>query len=117
MKKYNITVKGITYEVLVEEVPMYGKTAARGFESSSSASSAFEGGAHGTLSITAPVPGTVLSINVKVGQTVKQGESLCTLESMKMENTIPAPRDAVVAEIHISKGNTVSSEDVLFTLR
>jgi biotin carboxyl carrier protein len=54
---------------------------------------------------------------VKVGQAVKMGESLCTLESMKMENTIPAPRDAVVAEIHVSKGNTVSSEDVLFTLR
>ena len=115
MKKYNITVQGITYEDLVEEVPMNGKAAPRSYEPK--ASSSFEGGSLGTLSITAPVPGTVLSIDVKVGQTVKQGESLCTLESMKMENTIPAPRDAVVAEIHISKGNTVSSEDVLFTLR
>ena len=117
MKKYNITVKGITYEVLVEEVPMYGKTAPRSYEQKSSVPSAFDGGSQGTLSITAPVPGTVLSVDVKVGQTVKQGESLCTLESMKMENTIPAPRDAIVAEIHVSKGNTVSSEDILFTLR
>lgn len=117
MKKYNITVKGITYEVLVEEVPMNGKTASRSYEPKTSGASAFEGGALGTLSVTAPVPGTVLSIDVKVGQTVKMGESLCTLESMKMENTIPAPRDAVVAEIHVSKGNTVSSEDILFTLR
>ena len=117
MKKYNITVKGITYEVLVEEVPMYGKNAPRSYEPKSSTAAAFGENSAGLLSITAPVPGTVLSIDVKVGQTVKQGERLCTLESMKMENTIPAPRDAVVAEIHVSKGNTVSSEDVLFTLR
>ena len=117
MKKYNITVKGITYEVLVEEVPMHGKTSPRSFEPKSTDSSAFGDHAAGLLSITAPVPGTVLSIDVKVGQTVKQGDTLCTLESMKMENTIPAPRDAVVAEILTSKGNTVSSEDILFTLR
>ena len=63
MKKYNITVKGITYEVLVEEVPMNGKAAPRSYEPK--ASSSFEGGSLGTLSITAPVPNDRLWQEIK----------------------------------------------------
>lgn len=62
------------------------------------------------------MPGTVLKINVTVGQAVKSGDSLCVLEAMKMENDIPAPADGTVASINVSNGATVQSGDILITL-
>lgn len=63
--------------------------------------------------VTAPILGTVLSIKVKVGDKVRAGDTLLTVEAMKMENEILAPRDGVVKEIRVSEGQTVNFGDVL----
>jgi biotin carboxyl carrier protein len=63
--------------------------------------------------VTAPIPGTILSVKVKVGASVKPGDVLLTIEAMKMENDIVAPRKGVVKEIRVSEGQTVKYGDVL----
>ncbi len=60
-----------------------------------------------------PMPGRVLSVAVKEGQTVKAGEPLCVVEAMKMENILRAERDVIVAAIRIQEGDSVSVDQVL----
>lgn len=64
-----------------------------------------ETGADKTIA-TAPMPGTVVSVNVKPGQTVKENEALMVIESMKMETTITAWRDGEVANINYEVGDS-----------
>ena len=66
--------------------------------------------------IAAPMPGSIVNINVSVGQAVKAGDVLIVLEAMKMENDIAAPCDGVVKQIVTSKGATVNTDDVLLVI-
>ncbi|MEI8087288.1 MAG: biotin/lipoyl-containing protein [Paludibacter sp.] len=68
----------------------------------------------GVKSITSPLPGNVLKVLVKVGQTVEHGELLLTLESMKMENNILSEKAGVIKSIHVVDGQTVMQDDPLF---
>ena len=54
-----------------------------------------------------PLPGTVLSVNVTVGQSVKAGDVALVLEAMKMENNINCGKDGVVKAIYVQKGDNV----------
>ena len=130
MKKYNITVNGTSYEVVVEEVssdgavcaPVAAPIAAPAPVAAPKAAApaptpkATAPAAKGGVSITAPMPGTILDVKVSVGQSVKKGETVCVLEAMKMENDIPASQDGVVASINVQKGASVGANDVLVTL-
>ena len=55
-----------------------------------------------TNEIKAPMPGIILSILIKEGQKVKEGDTLLILEAMKMENTITSPKDAIIKSITIN---------------
>ena len=57
--------------------------------------------------VKSPLPGVILSVNVKVGDHVKIGSKLLVLEAMKMENTISSDRDGKVLEIKVEKGASV----------
>jgi len=61
----------------------------------------------GTM-VKAPIPGVIVAILVKPGDEVKAGQELITLEAMKMKNAIRSTRDGVIAEIHVSVGQTVN---------
>ena len=63
--------------------------------------------------VTAPMPGTILKVNVTQGAAVKKGDILVVLEAMKMENEILAPKDGTVAQIAVSKGATVDTDALL----
>ncbi len=129
MKKYNITVNGTTYEVIVEEAgsaasaPVYSAPAAVPVAPAPSAAPTApvakknEPAANaGQTMVCAPMPGTVLEIKVSVGQSVKKGDVVCVLEAMKMENDIPAPADGVVASVNVQKGANIGANDVIITL-
>jgi len=64
-------------------------------------------------SILAPMPGLILEINVQVGQTIKENESLLILEAMKMENIIASPRDGTIKSLAVGKGDAVLKNQLL----
>ncbi|WP_022819219.1 biotin/lipoyl-containing protein [Fusobacterium russii] len=71
----------------------------------------------GGTEITCPMPGSILDVKVKVGDTVKYGDCLAVLEAMKMENDIPATVDGTVAEVRVKKGDMVDTDAVLIVLK
>ena len=70
----------------------------------------------GGSKVTCPLPGTVISLNVKEGDTVAAGQTLLVLEAMKMENNIDAERGGVVKQVLVSAGATVMEGDVLLVI-
>lgn len=121
MKKYNVTVNGTVYEVEVEEVE---ETAEKPAEAPKAAAPkaaapkpAAKAAAAGGTPVKAPMPGSLMKINVKEGDAVKKGAVLCILEAMKMENEICAPEDATVASIAAKQGDQLATGDVILTLK
>ena len=68
------------------------------------------------LKVTCPLPGTIISLNVKEGDTVAAGQTLLVLEAMKMENNIDAERGGVVKQVLVQAGATVMEGDVLLVI-
>jgi glutaconyl-CoA/methylmalonyl-CoA decarboxylase subunit gamma len=64
--------------------------------------------------MTAPMPGVILDIAVKVGDKVTAGQQLCALEAMKMKNAIRSPREGVIASVAVADGQRVNYGDMLF---
>ena len=67
--------------------------------------------------VLAVIPGTILAINVKVGQKVKAGETLLTLEAMKMANNIVMPHDGAIAAINVAVGEIVPKNHIMIELK
>jgi acetyl/propionyl-CoA carboxylase alpha subunit len=74
--------------------------------------------AHGAAEdgLRAPMPGSLVTVHVKPGQAVGKGEALLVMESMKMETTLVAARDGVVAEVHFAPAQTFDRDALLLTL-
>ena len=108
MKTYNVIVNGKAYTVSVEEV----NGAAPAAVSAPAAAPAGEA----KVTVTAPMPGTIVAVNVTVGQKVEKGTVLCLLEAMKMENEIMAPEGGTVTGVATSKGASVNAGDILITI-
>lgn len=137
MRKFVVNVNGNSYEVEVEEVggapvsspvarPVQPVSAPAPVAAAPAAAPApapaakpaapVPSGAEGAIKITAPMPGTILDIKVKPGDSVSKGTLVIILEAMKMENEILAPQDATVASVNVTKGQQVNSGDVMLTL-
>lgn len=124
--KYVVTLNGKNYEVEVTEcdavllnvsdavaapAPVAAPVAAAPAAAPAPAAVAGDG-----TKVPSPMPGTILSVNVTVGQAVKTGDVLMVLEAMKMENDIVAPCDGTIKQLLVNKGSTVNTDDVLAVL-
>lgn len=72
--------------------------------------------AAGGVQVKSPLPGSVIKVLVSEGQAVKKGDTLLTLESMKMENAIMAEADGTVKQIAVTPGQNVMQDDLLIVL-
>lgn len=121
MKNLRITVNGTAYDVQVEEIgesaaPAAAVQAAPAAAPAAAPKKAAAPAAAGGEPVVAPMPGTILSVNVTAGQSVKSGDVLIILEAMKMENEIKAPKDGTVSAVSVSKGESVDTGATLVTL-
>ena len=124
MRKFNITVNGVAYEVEVEEVAAgeasapaaAPKAAPKAAAPAPKAAAPKAAPVADGVKVNAPMPGTILDVKVSQGQAVKKGDILCILEAMKMENEILAPQDGTVAQVNAAKGASVNSGDPLVVL-
>jgi biotin carboxyl carrier protein len=66
--------------------------------------------------VTAPMPGTIISVAVTAGTVVSKGQILLILEAMKMENEIKAPLDGTIKDIRVGQGTSVNAGDILVVL-
>ena len=112
MKKYRVNVNGTQYDITLEVLEGEAAVAPKAAPAPAAPKAAPAGG----QSVNAPMPGTILAVNVKAGQAVKKGDVLIMLEAMKMENEIMAPVDGTVSAVNVTKGQSVQSGDVLVTL-
>lgn len=128
IKKFNVTVNGNSYEVEVEEIkdgsavaprvatPAAPRPAAAPAPVAPKSAPKAAPVAAGAGSVTAPMPGTIIDIAVKEGDTVKAGQLCVVLEAMKMENELPAPCDGVVKSVNVNKGASVNTDEVLVVI-
>ena len=131
--KYKVTLNGRTYEVEVEAgkamlldeyeavVPSApaaapAPVAAAPVAAAPAAAPAAPAVTAAGETVSAPMPGTILKVNVTAGQAVKEGDLLIVLEAMKMENEIFAPKAGTVAQVLVNKGSSVDTGAALVVI-
>ena len=128
--KYKVTLNGRTYEVEVEAgkamlldeyeavapAPVAAAPVAAAPAAAPAAAAAAPAVTGAGDAVKAPMPGTILKVNVTTGQAVKAGTVLVVLEAMKMENEIMAPKDGTVTQVVVSKGASVDTGAPLVVL-
>ena len=125
MSMYRITVNGKTYDVSVEPLtgaapaapvaaaPAPAPAPAAAPAPAPAPAAAPAAAPAGSTEVCAPMPGKILRVIAKVGDTVTANDNILILEAMKMENEIPAGRDGKVIDIRVKEGANVNSGDVL----
>ena len=134
MKRFNVTVNGVAYDVTVEEIggaapvaapapaaapaaaPVAAPAPAPAAAPAAAPAPAAPAGAAGSVEVKAPLQGTVMKVLVKPGDSVKKGSPVCVIEALKMENDVPAPADGVIASINVKSGDSVKTDEVLLTM-
>ena len=115
----NVVVNGTPYEVEIQGTKVStikkAQVTAPSAESAQAVSAARPAAGPG-IKVTAPLPGTVVSVKVNVGDKVSAGQTLVVLEAMKMENNIDAAQGGTVKSIDTQAGATVMEGDLLMVI-
>lgn len=140
MKKFEFTIKGHKYDVLIKDIEdNIGHIEVNGTQYeveihkevkkatktprlvrepvvSKPGEGTISKKATGTTPVKAPLPGSIFKIQVAVGDSVKKGDVLLIMEAMKMENNIMSEKDGVVKTLKVNVGDAVLQDDVLLEL-
>ncbi|MCZ9892594.1 biotin/lipoyl-binding protein [Brachyspira hyodysenteriae] len=122
-KQYKITVNGKTYDVSVEEVKPVASNKTVSTIVNAPVNTPKPAAApsvqidENAVSIKAPMPGTIVSFSVAVGDKVQEGQVVTILEAMKMENEIVSPASGEVISIHVEKGSSVVEGQVILQIK
>lgn len=121
--KADVTVNGVNYDVELENAVAPVQQAAPAqtapvapVAAAPQAPAAAPAPATGGKAITSPLPGVIISVDVKEGSVVKRGQKVAVIEAMKMENDILADADGTVTAVHVSKGDTVAEDAKIVTI-
>lgn len=110
-----VTVNGVRHEVELEQLQGTSPEKVSSEPVRHNKNTGQSGAAPLVGEVRSPMPGTILGIAVASGDRVSLGQTLCYLEAMKMKNAIRAPRDGVIAAVHVEESQTVAHGDVLLT--
>ena len=120
-RPFYVSVDGVTEEVLVEtldEILVNGNShQPSGDKVKNASSSASRPKPSHEGCVTTAMPGTIIDINVAVGDKVSAGDGVVVIEAMKMENEIQAPKAGTVTSVHIAKGDSVSPNETLIEIQ
>ncbi|MBD5299578.1 MAG: biotin/lipoyl-binding protein [Bacteroides sp.] len=123
--KVHVEVNGVPYDVELDKVPSGKTTVAQPSKSPQKAPRTESGekviakpsvATGKAFTVTAPLPGTLMSYNVKVGDTVNAGDTVCVLEAMKMENDIHATQGGVVKQLLANVGDAIAQDGPIMIL-
>ena len=120
----DVSVNGVAYKVEIEEgaapaaVPAASPAAAPAAQAKAPAAApaSAPAAAGAGKSILSPLPGVIISVDVKQGDSVKRGDKVAVIEAMKMENEILSDCDGTVTAVHVQKGDTVADEAKIVTI-
>jgi glutaconyl-CoA/methylmalonyl-CoA decarboxylase subunit gamma len=141
VRRYRITIDGLTYEVEIDDPharPVTARVSGETFvvevdsavdshqatagdrpssgDSTTGSRRSATSSAGGQRALTAPIPGTIVAVVATVGQIVKRGDELLTIEAMKMFNVIRSPWAGTIAAVHVAEGRRVLHGDLLVTV-
>ncbi len=115
----NIEVNGTSYEIEIDTEVKTSKTPQlirKPVEHKPGEGMIQKSKSTGSYQIKSPLPGTILKINVAVGDSITEGQSVMSMEAMKMENQVHSEKGGVVKTIKVSSGDTVMQDDVLMEI-
>lgn len=113
-KMLSVNVNGADYQVELENAPAAAPAAPAAAPAATTpapaaaaAPAAPKAPAGAGEKVNSPLPGVIVEVSVKEGQTVTSGQKVAVLEAMKMENEISAPKDGTITAIHVNKGDSI----------
>jgi biotin carboxyl carrier protein len=118
-RRFRITFEGKTYELEVEEIGLEAASEAgrAGSSPPSYSVSSLAELSTGSGQVLAPAPGKVLKVSVQPGDTVRSGDELLVLESMKIETRIQAPVTGQVSDVKVKPGDTVKTGELMVVIQ
>ena len=116
----DVSVNGVAYKVEIEEgaapAAVSAASPAAQAKAPAAAPAPAPAAAGAGKSILSPLPGVIISVDVKQGDSVKRGDKVAVIEAMKMENEILSDCDGTVTAVHVQKGDTVADEAKIVTI-
>ncbi|KPK11396.1 MAG: pyruvate carboxylase subunit B [Acidithiobacillales bacterium SG8_45] len=115
-RPFYVTVDGVPEEILLESLQETVPTEGGYVDTKRASKGSKRPKARKEGDVNSSMPGTIVDVMVKEGDTVNAGDAVCVIEAMKMENEVPAPISGTIKAIHISKGDSVNPDEALMEI-
>jgi pyruvate carboxylase subunit B len=115
-RPFYLTIDGVPEEILLESLQETVPTEGGYVDTKRASKGSKRPKASKQGDVTSSMPGTIVDVLVKEGDSVNAGDAVCVIEAMKMENEVPAPVSGTIKAIHISKGDSVNPDESLMEI-